>query len=797
MKRNRILFLLLLWLLSVWPEFLQAQSLQVALSPGTKVNRTTSGGTATIFFDSSIEDLSIVCTEEDPNETIIKINDHQWFVNINVNKDIETDGVCYRNYLLKCSASAEYFLTTDEIVPNQVLYYTITLPNELEPKLLEEKARNIAAKANQLVDEGDSYLARILLLTIIAYPLESTLLPEVESAVRKANLKDDAFLYGNKSSICSFSLSPSDNYIVSGSYAGDIRIWERSTGVLCKVLLGHTKRVKDVKYFSNERKIASISYDKTLKIWDVDTNKCLKTIDLPYSEPNCIAISENEKYIAIGYKNGGISIVNINNSYNVVSHNAHSLSITNVIWSFNHLITASNDATIKIWDIKKWNCLNTLLGHDCEVSSMAIDPTGNYLASVAHWDDYIRIWDLQRGTLLSSMDERSSRFTAIAYSNDGKNVVTTSEDGTIRVWDISQKSIINTIENYPIDPNIIKYGTHANFIVTLSYNQSLRIIDLDETIKGIRESSNGINGYISASPIENAIAYSCSKTIVVKDLDSKCEIRWNGQAEFLHNNILFSPDGLLLANVGYDNTLRIWNKKNGQLLHELKASGHKISFSPDGQHIACSGKEINIWEVATGKLEKTIENAFNSNVVGLQNISFSHNGQFLASVLDDFTIAIYSTVSWELCYTINCDQYVSSICWAIDDNTLLVASESSIITVWDIKTGEKQKEYKGHTEGVNDAIYTKDGRYVLSCGFDHKIRIWDAQSCKEILSLYAPVYSDSKLSLSKDDTKIFMGSISHVCIWDFPTIQQLINETRERFKNRQLTFEEKVRCNLE
>ena len=120
-----------------------SQTLQVDLSPDkSKVDRSTLNGVATIFFDSSIEDLDIVCTDENPDEPIIKISDNLWFTHIDVKNDIETDGVCYRNYLIKCALSAEYYLTTDAITPNQVLYYTIALPNELEPRLQEEKAQN-------------------------------------------------------------------------------------------------------------------------------------------------------------------------------------------------------------------------------------------------------------------------------------------------------------------------------------------------------------------------------------------------------------------------------------------------------------------------------------------------------------------------------------------------------------------------------------------------------------------------------------------------------------------------------
>ena len=197
--------------LSVFFVNLHAQTLQVTLSPDkTKVNRSTKNGIATIFFDSSIEDLSIVCTDENPDEVITKINDNLWFTHIDVNKDIEADGVCYRNYLIKCAASAEYYLTTDTIGPNQVLYYTITLPNELEPKYLEEKARNIAKKASELVEEGDSYLARLLALFILPAD-ENPNIPfttEAEGLLRNAIKKDNAILRGHSDNVQTAFFSP-------------------------------------------------------------------------------------------------------------------------------------------------------------------------------------------------------------------------------------------------------------------------------------------------------------------------------------------------------------------------------------------------------------------------------------------------------------------------------------------------------------------------------------------------------------------------------------------------------------
>lgn len=127
MRRSDIILLICLWCASF--GHLKAQTLQVLLSPDkSKVDRNAKEGKATIIFDSDIEDLSILCTDENPDEPIIKVTNNLWYIHIDVKKDIESDEICYRNFLLKSSSSAEYYLTTEPISPKQVLYYTVFLP---------------------------------------------------------------------------------------------------------------------------------------------------------------------------------------------------------------------------------------------------------------------------------------------------------------------------------------------------------------------------------------------------------------------------------------------------------------------------------------------------------------------------------------------------------------------------------------------------------------------------------------------------------------------------------------------
>lgn len=155
MRRSNSIIVIVLGLLLLTCTVTNAQTLQVSLSPDkSKVDRSTSNGTATIFFDTKVKGLNIVCTDENPNEPLIKASESLWFIHIDVNKDIDSDGVCYRNFLLTSESSSEYYLTTDAIMPNQVLYYTVVLPSNYPSTLSVEYLFSKSAKHNVRLSYG-------------------------------------------------------------------------------------------------------------------------------------------------------------------------------------------------------------------------------------------------------------------------------------------------------------------------------------------------------------------------------------------------------------------------------------------------------------------------------------------------------------------------------------------------------------------------------------------------------------------------------------------------------------------
>ena len=143
---------------------------------------------------------------------------------------------------------------------------------------------------------------------------------------------------------------------------------------------------------------------------------------------------------------------------------------------------------------------------------------------------------------------------------------------------------------------------------------------------------------------------------------------------------------------------------------------------------------------------------------------------------------------------------VKAVAFNPDGKRIVSGTDINTICIWDAATCDLIGEsWEGHTDDVTAVAYSPDGKYIVSGSKDSTIRIWDVASGKQIGRPFAEHISpvnyvafspDGKRTLSKSED----GTVR---IWDFPSLQDLINETRKRFKDCELTPEERKNFYLE
>src|SRR6185436_12421331 len=110
-------------------------------------------------------------------------------------------------------------------------------------------------------------------------------------------------------------------------------------------------------------------------------------------------------------------------------------------------ISASDDRTLRVWDIDSGRALATLEGHTGRVISCGVTPDGRRAISGSS-DHALRVWDLERGLALAVLDGHTDYVTACAVTPDGRRVVSASEDRTLRIWDLDGLRLLATLTGH-------------------------------------------------------------------------------------------------------------------------------------------------------------------------------------------------------------------------------------------------------------------------------------------------------------------------------------------------------------
>ena len=111
------------------------------------------------------------------------------------------------------------------------------------------------------------------------------------------------------------------------------------------------------------------------------------------------------------------------------------------------LASGFNDNTVRLWDVQTGALLRTLEGHTREVRSVAFAPDGRLLAS-ASWDTTVRLWDVQTGALLRTLEGHTREVWSVAFAPDGRLLASASGDTTVRLWDAPTGALLRTLEGH-------------------------------------------------------------------------------------------------------------------------------------------------------------------------------------------------------------------------------------------------------------------------------------------------------------------------------------------------------------
>ena len=469
----------------------------------------------------------------------------------------------------------------------------------------------------------------------------------------------------------------------------------------------------------------------------------------------------------------------------------HTNGVSRVVYSPNGKLLASfgRDRTLRVWEAASGRQLHAFFEADNEYCAVAWSPDGSILAAAANSQTgrnfSICFFDLQTGKETSRLNGHSQPAYCLAFSSDGKTLVSASLDKVIR-WDLANRAKqsewrINATAALAVAPD----GKTLAWVDGETEDKSVHICDCAtgqeiRLLKGHQHSVVSVawspDGKFVASgnSFDPIFLWEVGTGNVARRLDQQ------GGGMCLQ----FSADGRWVAGAGMDGSVHLWEAATGN--EQPKLTGYRgwvnaIAFAPDGKTLALAGAEsqvIHQWDVDLAKERRTMAGHFGQ----VHAVAYSPDGKLLATGSGDWhagdnAICVWDAATGKEARRLACqpgriwaltfspdgkwiasgsekessfrvwdsatgeqlakfqrklpddpdgeESRVWAVAWSPDGKLLASSHDQGLLILWDFETGAQLRAFRGHEGIIQSLAFSPDGKLLVSGSVDRTVRVWN------------------------------------------------------------------------
>lgn len=623
--------------------------------------------------------------------------------------------------------------------------------------------QQVVAEADRVEDSDPSLSAQ---LDLVAHRLR----PDDEDTKNRllsiVNAPLASPLLGHTGAVYLTSFSPDGQLLATASYDRTVRLWDVSDPnrprPLGTPLTGHTSWVSTAVFSPDGTTLASASDDGTIRLWDVRDAGHARPLGAPVTG-----------------RGGAIYLL-------AFSPDGHTLA------------SANEDHTVRLWKVdepRRPKALGTLTGHTAAVRSVAFSPDGRTLAAGGD-DGRIRLWGVadprRPQSLGQGLTGHSGTVHSVAFNPDGRTLASGGTDRTVRLWNVA-------------DPrHATSLGTpltgHTGPIWSVAFNPAGTMLadgsaDSRASLWNVSDPSHPSQvgePLAGGSGEMYAVGFSPDgKTLATGSGDNKVRL-WSVPTSDVIGRIgAFRPDAKVLATAAGDDRVRLWNVERpnrpvamGEPINPGKGSARSLVFSPDGRTLAVlvGTHAVQLWNVTAP--DRPVPDgppmALRTRFAGPRALAFSPDGRRLATALTDRTVQLWDVGDPSRPRPVGPPLsghkgYVNALAFGADGRTLASGSADGTVRLWDVSdprhTSRLGTPLTGHLGAVNTLAYSPDGHTLASGSDDGTVRLWAVTTPRRATPLGPPLtgHTDAVVSLtfSPDGRSLASGGNDNsVRLWD-------------------------------
>jgi WD40 repeat protein/serine/threonine protein kinase len=432
------------------------------------------------------------------------------------------------------------------------------------------------------------------------------------------------------------------------------------------------------------------------------------------------------------------------------------------------------------------------------LESEACQPTRSDQSDLRHWEWYYLRSLCHRD--LNTFKSSSNHVYTVTFSKDGRLLVSAGQGNAVTVreavsgqivrilrWD---DSIVCNIYGADISPDgrlLALSGSHADdgVIKVWEMDSGREVINFRGERRSERDVAFSPDGRLLAS-------VGWDRLVHLWDTNDWHEVRtFRGHTAPILG-VAFSPDGRKLASVSIDGSARLWNVAEGKEIYTLR--GHillvsGVAFAPDGNSLATSSEDetIKLWDVRTGRERATLR----GHGAWVVRVTFSPDGRRLASASFDGTIKIWDVASGQQRCTFrgHTSNYISCVDFSPNGRMLASASNDGTVKLWDATVGSQEArilQFRNQSMPVVRVVFSPDGQRLASACRDGTVKLWERASGQEIRTFQGHTSEVWCVAFGPDGMIASGGDAGGIKLWKIASgheIRTFLKENASRVRN--------------
>lgn len=517
------------------------------------------------------------------------------------------------------------------------------------------------------------------------------------------------------------------------------------------------------------------------------------------SRVTALEYSADGKFIAVGFQNGGLQVIDALTSEVVQTFAGHTGAITDVAFNQNasQLLSSSNDASgnFLLWDvatgqlIRDWAAYNhQRVNATAFLGTEPINATENVTQIVTGPDDLVivgtrggEVRRLRGEALVWSRFpfpelpvNNQPRVTSFSLHPDGQTVLVGFTNGSMVLIAVDDGEIVQEftrLDNSVVGLSFLGNGTQ--FAVAGSDD----VLRLWDSVTGRQTHTFDVDATITAfaadprsSSVSTGIA---NNTLRIWDIGGSLELKRTSEGFIA--GVAISPDGSRAAISGVAaGTVRIRDAQTGELIQDLVLPGvtdlvAAITFSPDGARLAAitTSGTLSLWNPQTLELIRTVNTQHTGFVLTL---AYSHDGSLLATGSSDRKINLWDAATWTLVRSLSGHtDSITSLAFNTDGTQLLSGASDRSLILWNLADGNILQRFTGHMGTVKSVALSSDNTLAMSGSTDATVRIWNVETGREVRRFTGHDQDVTGVLFVGDDDMLSVSSDGTVRLWDSDT----------------------------